>query len=80
MGLMQSATAQAAETSMPIEFIVGNLWLLVATAMVFLMHLGFATLEAGLVQQKNLVNILFKNVCVVSMGLLVQGEPQGVLN
>ena len=34
------------------------------------MHLGFATLEAGLTQHKNTVNILFKNVCIVSVGLL----------
>jgi ammonium transporter, Amt family len=41
-------------------FIVNNLWILIATTMVFIMHLGFATLEAGLAQQKNTVNILFK--------------------
>jgi Amt family ammonium transporter len=70
MGLAQSATAQATESSMPIGFIVGNLWLLVATALVFIMHLGFATLEAGLTQQKNTVNILFKNVCIISIGIL----------
>jgi Amt family ammonium transporter len=70
MGLAQSAGAQAAEDSMPIGFIVGNLWLLVATALVFIMHLGFAALEAGLTQQKNTVNILFKNVCIISIGIL----------
>lgn len=70
IGLTHPATAQAAETAMPVNFIVGNLWLLIATAMVFLMHLGFATLEAGLTQHKNTVNILFKNVCIVSIGIL----------
>jgi Amt family ammonium transporter len=43
---------------------------LIATILVFIMHLGFASLEAGLVQQKNAVNILFKNVLVVAIGLL----------
>jgi len=52
------------------KFMANNLWLLVATVLVFIMHLGFATLEAGLVQKKNVVNILFKNVMIVSIGLL----------
>ena len=51
-------------------FTANNLWLLVATVFVFLMHLGFATLEAGLIRKKNTVNILFKNVMIVSIGLL----------
>ncbi|MBK9256062.1 MAG: ammonium transporter [Saprospiraceae bacterium] len=51
-------------------FIANNLWILIATMMVFIMHLGFATLEAGLVQQKNTVNILFKNVIIICIGLL----------
>ncbi len=70
MGLTEPATAQAAETSMPIGFLVGNLWLLVAATLVIIMHLGFATLEAGLTQQKNTVNILFKNFCIISIGIL----------
>ncbi len=41
-----------------------------ATCLVFIMHLGFATLEAGFVQRKNVVNILFKNTMIVSIGLL----------
>ena len=51
-------------------FTVSNLWTLIAAALVFIMHLGFATLESGLTQSKNTVNILFKNVFVISMGLL----------
>ncbi|NRB73048.1 MAG: ammonium transporter [Verrucomicrobiales bacterium] len=46
------------------------LWTVIAAAMVFIMHLGFATLEAGLTQSKNTVNILFKNVWIISVGLL----------
>lgn len=51
-------------------FLVNNLWVLVATCLVFLMHLGFACLEAGFVQKKNVVNILFKNCMIISIGLL----------
>ncbi|EDM73995.1 ammonium transporter [Plesiocystis pacifica SIR-1] len=53
-----------------LELLVNNVWMLVATVLVFAMHLGFATLEAGLTQAKNTVNILFKNLCVVAIGLL----------
>jgi len=53
-----------------LSYQVNNLWLLVATALVFVMHIGFATLEAGLTRAKNTVNILFKNVSVLSLGLL----------
>ncbi len=49
---------------------VNNLWILIATCLVFIMHLGFATLEAGFVQRKNVVNILFKNSMIISIGLL----------
>ena len=34
------------------------------------MHLGFASLEAGLTQSKNTVNILFKNVSIIAIGIL----------
>lgn len=51
-------------------FTINNLWVLIATALVFIMHLGFATLEAGFVQRKNVVNILFKNSMIISIGLL----------
>jgi Amt family ammonium transporter len=43
---------------------------MIAAALVFLMHLGFATVESGMCQQKNTVNILFKNVFIVCIGAL----------
>ena len=51
-------------------FTISNLWLLISAALVFIMHLGFATVESGLGQAKNTVNILFKNVFIISMGIL----------
>jgi len=62
----QEALALANEA----KFIANNMWLLVATVLVFIMHLGFATLEAGFVQKKNVVNILFKNGMIIAIGLL----------
>lgn len=51
-------------------FTVNNLWICIAAALVFLMHLGFSAVESGLTQSKNTTNILFKNVFIVCMGLL----------
>ena len=51
-------------------FTVNNLWMMAATFLVFIMHLGFATLESGLTRAKNTVNILAKNVGIVAIGLL----------
>ena len=51
-------------------FTTSTLWTLIAAALVFVMHLGFATLESGLAQSKNTVNILFKNVFIICMGII----------
>ena len=51
-------------------FVTSMLWTVIAAALVFIMHLGFATLETGLTQQKNAVNVLFKNVWIISVGIL----------
>ena len=51
-------------------FTVNNLWMMISTILVFIMHLGFATLEAGLTRAKNTVNILFKNTIIPAIGLL----------
>jgi len=51
-------------------FTVNNTWMLVATFLVFIMHLGFACLESGLTQSKNTANILFKNTTIVAIGLV----------
>jgi len=51
-------------------FTANNVWMLVATFLVFTMHLGFASLESGLTRAKNTTNILFKNVSIISIGIL----------
>jgi ammonium transporter, Amt family len=63
-----AATEQA--TAGQALFTVHNLWMMIAAALVFIMHLGFACLESGLTRAKNTVNILFKNVAIISIGLL----------
>src|SRR5690606_14663931 len=45
-------------------------WIMMASLLVFIMHLGFASLEAGLTRAKNTVNILFKNTIIPALGLL----------
>ena len=54
-----------------------------------MMHLGFATLESGLTRSKNTVNVLFKNVTIIAIGiityaicgfnLMYPGEFNGIL-
>ena len=50
---------------------INNVWMMVCTALVFFMHLGFAFLEVGLTRQKNTLNILFKNIFIITVGLLL---------
>ncbi len=64
------ADGAATEVTVTPEFLLGNVWLLLSAALVFVMHLGFATIESGFSQSKNVVNVLFKNVSIVAIGLL----------
>lgn len=59
-----------AETPAFTLFTVNNLWILISAMFVFLMHLGFATLESGLTRSKNTVNVLFKNLLVACIGII----------
>lgn len=52
-------------------FTINNVWMMMCTALVFLMHLGFSLLEIGLTRQKNTINILFKNVFILSVGVVL---------
>lgn len=51
-------------------FVVSNLWMVIAAGLMFIMHLGFATLEAGFARAKHTVNILYKNIFVVCLGFV----------
>ncbi|GGD56596.1 ammonium transporter [Muriicola marianensis] len=52
-------------------FTANNIWMMICTALVFFMHSGFAFLEIGLTRQKNTINILFKNIFIITVGLLM---------
>lgn len=52
------------------QFVANNVWMMLAAGLVFIMHLGFATLETGMTRAKNTVNILFKNTFIVCIGIL----------
>ena len=66
-GGADAATAAAIEANL---LTANNIWMMLATALVFIMHLGFAGVEAGFGQAKNTVNILFKNTLTPIIGLL----------
>ena len=52
------------------QFFANNVWMMLCAGLVFIMHLGFATLESGLTRAKNTTNILFKNTFILSIGIL----------
>jgi len=68
--LLLPGTALAEDGVSPGLFTANNIWMMLATALVFIMHLGFASLETGLTRAKNTVNILFKNVFIICAGIL----------
>jgi ammonium transporter, Amt family len=65
-----TAVAETVDTAALSLFTVNNVWMMLATGLVFIMHLGFATLESGLTRSKNTVNVLFKNTITPAIGLL----------
>lgn len=75
------AVAPAVDIDYPTEpsevslelFTINNLWVMIAGCLVFIMHLGFACVETGLTRAKNTVNILFKNVMIVMLGIVTYG-------
>jgi Amt family ammonium transporter len=68
--LLPAAAWAEEETVSPGVFTANNVWMMLAAGLVFIMHLGFATLESGLTRAKNTTNILFKNTFVLSAGIL----------
>jgi Amt family ammonium transporter len=68
--LVAPGVALADDGVTPGQFTANNVWMMLAAGLVFIMHLGFATLESGLTRAKNTTNILFKNTFIISIGIL----------
>ncbi len=71
--LVESAEALATSDAAAIAdslLTANNVWMMLCTALVFIMHLGFAGVEAGFGQAKNTVNILFKNTLTPVIGIV----------
>lgn len=69
---MKIAAEEPAENSTAINaYAIDNLFLFLAAVLVLFMQAGFAMLEAGLNHAKNTVNILFKNLMDLSIGVLL---------
>jgi Amt family ammonium transporter len=52
------------------QFTANNVWMMLCAGLVFIMHLGFATLESGLTRAKNTTNILFMYTFIIAAGVL----------
>src|SRR5690606_2048487 len=71
--LLSVMTQEAAAESPSVTDVLltaNNIWMMLAAALVFIMHLGFASVEAGFTQAKNTVNILFKNTLTPVLGVV----------
>ncbi|KAL6065267.1 ammonium transmembrane transporter [Balamuthia mandrillaris] len=66
---MSSAGSEDAVAALASD--LDTIWVLVAGTLVFFMQAGFALLEAGSIQQKNVTNILLKNLADAAFGGLV---------
>ncbi len=49
---------------------LNNVWVLICAVLVFIMHAGFACVEAGMTQSKNTANIIMKNFMTIAIGAL----------
>ena len=68
--LVPTAAGASELTLTDIEQAVDTLWVVVAGALVFLMHLGFTMLEAGFTRMKNAANICAKNMMNIAVGMI----------
>lgn len=53
-----------------VKFMIDNLWVLLCAFLVFIMHLGFASVESGMNAAKNTVNVIYKNIFTLCAGII----------
>ncbi len=68
--LMASPALAQEELDPASQFVLDNLWILIAGVLVYFMQAGFALLEAGMTRAKNVSNIMMKNLMDMSAGVL----------
>lgn len=71
MMVSMEEAAATVEQAKEVFLNASNVWMMVCSALVFIMNLGFASVEAGFSQTKNTVNILFKNAITPVIGILL---------
>ncbi|HUG31827.1 MAG TPA: ammonium transporter [Acidimicrobiia bacterium] len=70
VGFMAGPARAQTELDPASQFVLDNLWVLIAGVLVYFMQAGFALLEAGLTRGKNVSNIMMKNLMDMSAGVL----------
>ncbi len=63
--------AESVDAGAANAYAIDNMFLFIAAVLVLFMQAGFAMVESGLNSAKNTVNILFKNVIDLSLGVLL---------
>lgn len=81
------AFADTASTTPDFALSINSVWLMAASALVFLMQAGFALVESGMARSKNAVNVIMKNYMdccvggiifwVFGFGLMFGANPSG---
>ena len=60
-------------------FMTENIWIMISAMLVFIMGLGFACVEAGLVRAKCSANVAFKNIAVPAIGITILADRKSVV-
>jgi len=80
-GLLLPVAGFADDGVTPGQFTANNVWMMLAAGLVFIMHLGFATLESGLTRAKNtfIVSMGILTYALCGFNLMYPGEFNGYL-
>lgn len=62
------------ETTAKLQISIDTIWVLITSFLVFLMQIGLAMLEADLICQRGIVNVLLENSTKVAGTILSAGK------